>query len=86
MQLEKYCAFFFALSSACTTFVNMIRRLVLIGACLGMALSTLAKDIVWYSGHGSVAYSFTGKKSATVEMALDLFADDMEAVTVHRAE
>ena len=59
---------------------------MLIGACLGMALSTLAKDIVWYSGHGSVAYSFTGKKSATVEMALDLFADDMEAVTGHRAE
>ena len=86
MQLEKYCAFFFALSSACTTFVNMIRRLVLIGACLGMALSALAKDIVWYSGHGSVAYSFTGKKSATVEMALNLFADDMKAVTGHRAE
>lgn len=48
-------------------------------------LSVLATDVVWYSGRGSVAYTYTGKKSATVEMALNMFAEDMRAVTGHRA-
>ena len=45
-----------------------------------------AKDVVWYSGRGSVGYSFTGKRAGVVDMALDMFSEDMQAVTGHKAE
>ena len=53
---------------------------------LGAATVTTAKDIVWYNGKGCITYSYTGKKSAVVETALDMFEHDMKAVTGHKAE
>ena len=50
------------------------------------ALVMWAKDVVWYSGRGSVGYTFTGKRTGVVDMALDMFAEDMQAVTGHKAE
>lgn len=50
------------------------------------ALAMWAKDVVWYSGRGSVGYTFTGKRTGVVDMALDMFAEDMQAVTGHKAE
>lgn len=50
------------------------------------ALPAWAKDIVWYNGSGNVGYIYYGKRSATVEMALNMFADDMRMVTGRKAE
>lgn len=53
---------------------------------LACTLSATGKDVVWYSGKGSVGYMYSGKKSAVVEMALHLFAEDMHLLTGRRAE
>ncbi len=58
--------------------------LTILLACSALVL--WSKDVVWYSGRGSVGYSFTGKRTGVVNMALDMFAEDMQAVTGHKAE
>lgn len=58
--------------------------LTILFAC--SALAMWAKDVVWYSGRGNVGYSFTGKRTGVVDMALDMFEEDMQAVTGHKAE
>lgn len=49
--------------------------------CLGI----VAKDVVWYSGHGNVEYRVCDRPSPVVHTALDMFSSDMEAVTGHKA-
>ena len=53
-----------------------------------LALCTLtmsAANVVWYNGHDPVTYQVQGKVSPVVEQALQMFADDMELVTTHKA-
>ena len=70
-----------------SNFATMMHKKIILTMVLAAALLAVqAKDIVWYSGRGCVGYSYTGKKSAPVEMALSMFAEDMRAVTGHRAE
>ena len=47
--------------------------------------SSTAKDIVWYDGSAPVAYRICEKPSPVVEIALEMFEDDMAAVTGHKA-
>ena len=63
----------------------MKRNILTILLCC-FVLASWAKDVVWYSGRGSVEYSFVGKRTGVVDMALNMFAEDMRAVTGHRAE
>ena len=63
----------------------MKRNILTILLCC-FVLASWGKDVVWYSGRGSVEYSFVGKRTGVVDMALNMFAEDMRAVTGHRAE
>ena len=58
--------------------------------CLtGMFLSrqtASADDLVWYDGHQPVSYSIEGKSAPVVDIALQMFASDMQLVTGQRAE
>ncbi len=49
------------------------------------ALSAMAGDVVWYDGQHPVTYQVQGKVAPVVHQALQLFADDMELVTTHKA-
>lgn len=51
-----------------------------------MPMGLLAKDIVWYAGHGGVAYRICEKPAPVVQIALDMFSSDMKAVTGHKAQ
>ena len=64
---------------------SMKRNILTILLCC-FVLASWGKDVVWYSGRGSVEYSFVGKRTGVVDMALNMFAEDMRAVTGHRAE
>ena len=44
-----------------------------------------ASDIVWYNGTGHVTYQVVGKCSPVVDIALDMFSNDMKAVTGKKA-
>ena len=50
----------------------------------GSAVATAA-DVVWYDGSKAVTYSMQKKVEPVVEVAVDMFASDMEAVTGRRA-
>ena len=57
---------------------SMKRNILTILLCC-FVLASWAKDVVWYSGRGSVEYSFVGKRTGVVDMALNMFAEDMRA-------
>ena len=44
-----------------------------------------AADIVWFDGQHAVTYQVVGQADPVVEMALQMFADDMQQVTGQRA-
>ena len=50
-----------------------------------MAGSLAAGDIVWYDGSKAVSYQVEGRVAPVVEIALDMFRDDMLQVTGQRA-
>ena len=43
--------------------------------------SAVANDVVWYDGANPVTYHVEGQSSPVVQIALNMFADDMRAVT-----
>ena len=45
-----------------------------------------ADDVVWYNGKEAVCYSVQDHVAPVVKVALNMFSDDMKAVTGHRAE
>ena len=61
--------------------------------CLLFLLSLIAStfctqavaDVVWYNGTRAVSYSLAGDVSPVVTIALDMFSNDMKAVTGQRA-
>ena len=55
-------------------------------ALLTLMMSTaLAADVVWYDGRNPVTYQVQGKMAPVVQQALQMFADDMQLVTTHKA-
>jgi hypothetical protein len=44
-----------------------------------------AADVVWYDGTAPVSYQVEGKSAPVVGIALDMFSQDMQQVTGHRA-
>ena len=55
-------------------------------ALLTLMMSTvLAADVVWYDGRNPVTYQVQGKVAPVVLQALQMFADDMQLVTTHKA-
>ena len=43
------------------------------------------RELMWYNGHDPVTYQVQGRVSPVVEQALQMFIDDMELVTTHKA-
>ena len=43
------------------------------------------RELMWYNGHAPVTYQVQGRVSPVVEQALQMFIDDMELVTTHKA-
>ena len=62
------------------TKVSITAMLIVLLPC-----NAAAKDIVWYDGNSPVAYRICEKPSPVVEIALEMFEDDMAAVTGHKA-
>ncbi len=48
--------------------------------------SMKAQDVVWFNGRQAVSYNLQKKVSPVVLTAMELFSQDMKAVTGHRAE
>ena len=69
----------FLMKAALTKAATMTMLIVL------QPCSSTAKDIVWYDGSAPVAYRICEKPSPVVEIALEMFEDDMAAVTGHKA-
>ena len=60
-------------------------RLLFLSVALAAALTVQSAKIVWFDGHNPVGYIAQQNNSPLVKIALDLFAEDMKAVTGHRA-
>ena len=60
--------------------------ILLIFACVFQAIPVLGKDVVWFNGTTNVTYDYYGKHSAVMDLALNMFAEDMRLVTGHKAE
>ena len=58
----------------------MIRRLLTI-LFLGVGLSAMPSDVVWFDGQHPVSYQVAGKVDPVVKIALQMFSSDMEMVT-----
>ncbi len=67
---------------------------LLLAAILALCASTISaryrvtpdgRDFMWYNGKDPVTYQVQGKVSPVVEKALQMFSDDMELVTTHKA-
>ena len=54
---------------------------VMMAVCNGI----YATDVVWYDGSHAVTYQVEGKTAPVVDIALDMFASDMEMVTGQKA-
>lgn len=52
---------------------------------LGCFSCLRASDVVWYNGSGHVTYQVVGKCAPVVDIALDMFSNDMKAVTGKKA-
>ena len=63
----------------------MSRKLLLSLSLLTTALTATANDIFWYDGIQPVTYRVESEKAPVVDIALNMFADDMALVTGQRA-
>ena len=65
-----------------------MKKAVRLFVWLALVLSSstaMADNVVWYDGEHPVTYQVQGKVAPVVEQALQMFADDMELVTRHKA-
>ena len=65
-----------------------MKKAVRLFVWLALVLSSstaMAGNVVWYDGEHPVTYQVQGKVAPVVEQALQMFADDMELVTRHKA-
>ena len=63
----------------------MKTRSILIVACLYACITTHAEAVVWYDGSRAVTFQVEGYTAPVVDIALDMFANDMLMVTGQRA-
>lgn len=61
-------------------------RLLLFFLIFNVADKMQAADVVWYNGKTPVSYNVQNRVSPVVEVALDMFCEDMRLVTGHRAD
>ena len=67
--------------------MNILHKIFSLTLCfLALMPAAKAADVVWFDGHHHVSYVTQHTYSPVVETALALFAEDMKAVTGHRAE
>ena len=67
---------------------SSMKKAVRLFVWLALVLSSstaMAGNVVWYDGEHPVTYQVQGKVAPVVEQALQMFADDMELVTTHKA-
>lgn len=62
-----------------------IFRLLFLTIAFSAAQRAIGANVVWFDGHNHVSYIAHQSHSPLVKIALDLFAEDMKAVTGHRA-
>ena len=58
-----------------------MRHRLLILLFLGVCLSSMASNVVWFDGQHPVSYQLTGRVDPVVKQALRMFCDDMQLVT-----
>ena len=58
-----------------------MRHRLLILFFLGVCLSSMASNVVWFDGQHPVSYQLTGRVDPVVKQALRMFCDDMQLVT-----
>lgn len=63
----------------------MKKNILTAGLALLLAVPSVA-DVQWFDGHHHVAYHVVGKASPVVDIALQMFRDDMKAVTGQAAK
>ena len=61
-------------------------RFLFLSVALAAALTVQSAKIVWFDGHNPVGYIEQQNYSPVVKTALEMFVEDMKAVTGHRAE
>lgn len=61
------------------------RNIITLFFLSALTLPALSKNIVWYDGKNPVSFTKQAKTSPVVDIALDMFADDMQAVTGKKA-
>jgi len=60
-------------------------KTIILSSLLLLSTSASAGDVVWFDGYRHVTYSIQKKTSPVVNVALNMFASDMKAVTGHKA-
>ena len=63
---------------------NILKLLILFTAFFA-AQNVAGANVVWFDGHNHVSYIAHQSHSPLVKTALEMFAEDMRAVTGHRA-
>ena len=58
-----------------------MRHRLLILLFLGVCLSSMASNVVWFDGQHPVSYQLAGRVDPVVKQALRMFCDDMQLVT-----
>ena len=58
---------------------------IVVAAMMAVCNGLYATDVVWYDGSHAVTYQVEGKTAPVVDIALDMFASDMEMVTGQKA-
>ena len=61
-----------------------LKRMLLLAVTVYSVAAT-AHEIVWFDGQHPITYQVVGKTDPVVTIALQMFADDMQLVTTHKA-
>ena len=64
----------------------MKSRFLFLSALMAVSMAVEASEVTWYDGSRAVSYRVEGRVAPVVEIALDMFADDMRQVTGQRAQ
>ena len=63
-----------------------MKRILLVCALTVLTVSAVRAQFVWYDGHHPVSYQVVGRVDPVVQVALQMFSDDIEQVTGQRPE
>ena len=62
-----------------------VSHFILFSLLLMSSQQGIASDFVWYDGQHAVSYNIASQTDPVVTTAIDMFADDMKAVTGQKA-